>query len=261
MQDLSSKTIFITGAAGLLGQHFATAFATTGSTVVLTDISDKLEPFAKTLLEKDYKVYYLKQDITQLAAWEKIKDFLQKNNLFCNVLINNACTKSENFFEAFENFSLKEWHEVMAVNVDAAMMACQTLGAIMAKQKQGSIINIASLYGVVAPDQRIYEGSEYLGRSINTPAVYSVSKAALIGLSNYLATYWGAYNVRVNSLTPGGVYSGQNETFVKNYSAKVPLNRMANPQDIVNAAQFLASDKAAYITGQNLIVDGGWTTW
>ncbi len=261
MQDLSSKTVFITGAAGLLGQHFATGFATAGSTVVLVDINEKLKEFANTLLEKDYKVYYLEQDITQKDNWKAIKDFLDKNNLFCNVLINNACTKSENFFEAFENFSLSDWHEVMAVNVDGAMMACQTLGAQMAKNKQGSIINIASIYGVVAPDQRIYEGSEYLGRPINTPAVYSVSKAAIIGLGTYLATYWGEHNVRVNTITPGGVYSGQNETFVNKYKAKVPLNRMASPQDIVGAAQFLASDQASYITGQNLIVDGGWTTW
>ena len=131
----------------------------------------------------------------------------------------------------------------------------------MAARGHGSIINILSIYGVVAPDQRIYEGSEYNGQAINTPAIYSASKAAVWGLTRYLASYWGYRGIRVNAVTPGGVLSGQNETFVKRYSEKVPLNRMANPEEIASAILFLANDNSSYVNGHNLVVDGGFTIW
>ena len=131
----------------------------------------------------------------------------------------------------------------------------------MATQGLGSIIQTASIYAVVGPDQRIYEGSLYEGRPINTPPVYSASKAGVVGLTKYLATYWGGKGVRVNTLTPGGVASGQNETFVGRYSARVPLGRMADSKEIATALVFLASDASSYITGQNLIVDGGLSAW
>ena len=131
----------------------------------------------------------------------------------------------------------------------------------MASRGHGAIVNTLSIYGIVAPDQRIYEGSEYLGRPINTPAVYSASKAGLWGLTRYLAAYWGPKGVRVNAVTPGGVFSGQNEMFVERYSQRVPLGRMARPDDIVQAMAYLASDAATYINGHNLVVDGGWTVW
>jgi len=135
------------------------------------------------------------------------------------------------------------------------------VGARMASRGRGSIIQTASIYGVVAPDQRIYEGSEYLGMPINTPAVYSTSKAAVVGLTKYLASYWGAQGVRVNTLTPGGVSSGQNDVFDRRYSARVPLNRMARPEEMAQGLLFLASDASSYITGHNLIIDGGLTAW
>ncbi|MBT5951111.1 MAG: SDR family oxidoreductase, partial [Betaproteobacteria bacterium] len=122
-------------------------------------------------------------------------------------------------------------------------------------------IQTASIYGVVGPDQRIYEGSKYMGRSINTPAVYSVSKGAVIAFTKYLAAYWGKEGIRVNSLTPGGVDSGQNDAFSRRYSERVPLGRMAEPGELECALLFLASDASSYVTGQNLIVDGGLTAW
>ena len=132
----------------------------------------------------------------------------------------------------------------------------------MVKNKiSGSIIQTASIYGVVAPDQRIYEGSQYLGRPINTPAVYSVSKAAVIGLTSYLSTYWGAQGIRVNTLTPGGIESGQNDIFKNKYSNRVPMGRMGNSDELVGALLFLASDASTYVNGQNLIVDGGLSVW
>jgi NAD(P)-dependent dehydrogenase (short-subunit alcohol dehydrogenase family) len=176
-------------------------------------------------------------------------------------LFNNAAAKSANFFEPFETFPLEEWNEVMGVNLTAAMLGCQVFGSRMVKRSVGSIINTLSVYGVVAPDQRIYEGSEYEGRAINTPAIYSASKAGLWGLTKYLAAYWGNKGIRVNALTPGGVFSGQNDTFVQRYSARVPLGRMAEKNELVGAAVFLASDASSYITGQNIVVDGGLTVW
>ena len=131
----------------------------------------------------------------------------------------------------------------------------------MAQRGGGCIVNTLSIYGVVAPDQRIYEGLQYLGRAINTPAIYAASKAGLWGLTLYLASYWGHRGVRVNAVTPGGVFSGQNDTFVANYSARAPLGRMARPDDMANAMRYLVSDASKYVTGHNLVVDGGWTAW
>ena len=149
----------------------------------------------------------------------------------------------------------------MAVSYGVFLMA-QAFGHEMVKAgRGGSIIQTASIYGHVAPDQRIYEGSEYEGRAINTPAVYTASKAGVIGLTKYLACYWGDKNIRVNTLTPGGVESGQNEEFKKRYSARTPLGRMADADDMVGAAVYLASDASRYVTGQNIIVDGGLSCW
>jgi NAD(P)-dependent dehydrogenase (short-subunit alcohol dehydrogenase family) len=150
----------------------------------------------------------------------------------------------------------------MGVNIDGMFLMAQAVGKQMIAQGHGgSIIQTASIYGVAAPDQRIYEGSQYLGRPINTPAVYSASKAAVIGLTRYLASYWGSQGIRVNTLTPGGVESGQNDVFSRKYSARVPLGRMARTDEMQSALLFLASDASSYVTGQNLIIDGGLTCW
>lgn len=176
-------------------------------------------------------------------------------------LICNAATKSENFFAPFEDFPIEDWNEVMATNLTGPMLCAQVFGPHMAAAGRGSIVNVLSIYGIVAPDQRIYEGSSYEGRAINTPAVYSASKAGLWGLTKYLASYWGASGVRVNAITPGGVFSGQNDTFVEAYSRRTMLGRMAESEEIAAAAGFLLSEGAAYITGQNIVVDGGLTAW
>jgi NAD(P)-dependent dehydrogenase (short-subunit alcohol dehydrogenase family) len=166
------------------------------------------------------------------------------------------------FFASFEDYSLSEWRRVMAANIDGVFMVDQAVGKRMvAQRKGGSIIHVASIYGAMAPDHRIYEGSQYLGRSINTPAVYSASKAAVIGLTRHLATYWASQGIRVNCISPGGVESGQNEEFMRRYSFRIPLGRMAQPEEMVNALIFLASDASSYITGQNIMVDGGLSTW
>jgi NAD(P)-dependent dehydrogenase (short-subunit alcohol dehydrogenase family) len=182
-----------------------------------------------------------------------------------NILHNNAAGKSKNldaFFAPFEEYSLEQWREIMAVNIDGMFLVAQAVGKQMVEQGNGgSIIQTASIYGVMAPDQRIYKESFYMGRQINTPAVYAASKAAVIGLTKYLATYWADKGIRVNTITPGGVESGQNEEFKRNYAARIPLGRMADRNEMVGALIYLASDASSYVTGHNLIVDGGLQAW
>jgi len=258
MFSLKGKNIVLTGAAGILGSEFSKILLNHGARLIGVDNRENPESI-RDIKDKNFNYYCF--DITQKEEWIKLRDTLTKENISVDVLINGAATKSENFFESFENFSLKEWEEVMEVNVTGTMLACQTFGPLMAKKNSGSIINFLSIYGIVGPDQRIYDGSYYLGKEINTPAIYSTSKAAVFGLTKYLATYWGKNNVRVNAITPGGIYSGQNEVFQEKYSYRVPLNRMGKSEDLFGALIFLASDASSYITGQNLIVDGGLTVW
>lgn len=255
---LDGKVIVLTGAAGILGTHAVKQFLDCGARVCALDVSDdvlhKLGPGHSQLLK-------IPVNVADRASVERARAALETQWGTADVLLNNAATKSANFFAPFEDFPLADWNEVMSVNLTGAMLCCQVFGAPMAARGGGAIVNTLSIYGIVAPDQRIYEGSEYLGRPINTPAIYSASKAGLWGLTKYLATYWGPKGLRVNAVTPGGVFSGQNDMFVERYSQRVPLNRMAEPADIVNAMTFLASDAATYINGHNLVVDGGWTVW
>lgn len=261
--DLTGKVVVLTGGAGILGSRFADALAAKGARVALVDHnSGKAQEVAETVnVHYPGAVLPYATDITRPEDLQSLRENVEADLGPVDVLINNAAFKSPNFFEPFETFPLDDWNQVMAVNTTGVMLACQAFGAGMAERGRGSIINTLSIYGIVAPDQRIYEGSEYEGRAINTPAVYSASKAAVWGLTKYLAAYWGGKGVRVNAVTPGGVYSGQNETFVQRYSDKVPLGRMAEPDELCGAVLFLASDASSYVTGQNMVVDGGWTVW
>jgi NAD(P)-dependent dehydrogenase (short-subunit alcohol dehydrogenase family) len=256
--SLAGKTIAMTGAAGILGQAAVAAFRDAGARVCGLDRTaadlERLGADGEDLLK-------IATDVSDPASVRAAADRLAATWGPADVLFNNAAAKSENFFAPFEEFPLADWNAVMAVNLTGAMLCAQAFGAPMAQRGRGAIVNTLSIYGIVAPDQRIYEGSEYLGRPINTPAIYSASKAGLWGLTQYLASYWGGRGVRVNAITPGGVFSGQNETFVRRYSDRVPLGRMATQQDIVNGMVFLASDASSYLNGHNLVVDGGWTVW
>jgi NAD(P)-dependent dehydrogenase (short-subunit alcohol dehydrogenase family) len=182
-----------------------------------------------------------------------------------HILHNNAAKKPTDlkaFFERFEDYSPAVWRDIMSVNLDGMFLVAQAVGKQMVKQKTGgSIIQRSSIYGFLGPDNRIYEGSSYLGRKINSPAVYAASKAAVLGLTTHLATYWGRQGIRVNSISPGGVESGQNKEFTQRYSARVPMARMATADELVGALIYLASDASSYVTGQNLVVDGGLSAW
>lgn len=264
-KDLSGKNIIVTGATGILGLRFCEALARNGANIAVVDrtrIHEVADEIAKRFGVKTVGIECDVSDPESVKAMvAKVEDGL--GNI--HVLHNNAASKGtslDEFFAPFEDFKLETWREIMSVNLDGMFLVAQAVGKSMLQRKvRGSIIQTASIYGVVAPDQRIYEGSEYMGRPINSPAVYSASKAGVIGLTKYLASYWGAQGIRVNTLTPGGVESGQNDVFRNRYSARVPLNRMAQPDEIADALVFLASDASSYITGQNLIVDGGLSCW
>lgn len=259
--SLAGRVVAVTGAAGILGTVFCNELLSCGAKVVAIDQSSTaLERLLAQVNEPSKVATYcvdIRDRLQVAAARRQAEDDLGP---VCG-LLNNAATKSPNFFEPFETFPVGDWEHVMSVNLTGAFVCAQEFGGLMAQRGTGSIVNVLSIYGVAAPDQRIYEGSEYLGRAINTPAVYSASKAGLWGLTAYLSSYWAASGVRVNALTPGGIYSGQNETFVNRYSARVPMARMGASDDLCGALVYLMSDAAGYVTGQNIVVDGGLTVW
>ncbi len=264
---LNNKNVVVTGATGILGQYFCKGLLESGAKLALIDRSQHdLETFKKNLMQEfKSKIEIYPTDITQPEQVNQTVQSIVADFGNIDVLHNNAASKGSrlsNFLKSFEDYDLSTWKEVMDVNVNGLFLMAQAVGKEMIKfKKGGSIIQTGSIYGLVAPDKRIYEGSFYNGEPISSPAVYSASKAAVIGLTQYLAAYWGEHQIRVNTLTPGGVESGQNSTFSTKYSYRVPLNRMAKPDDLLGALIFLASDSSQYITGQNIVVDGGLSVW
>lgn len=265
--DLRGKVAVVTGGTGFLGEHFCAGLAESGANVAVVDLqAEKAQKTAQMLASRyGVKAFGYGCDVSDLISVrtmvaEVVAEFGQ-----INILHNNAAGKSDDldaFFAPFEEYSLDQWRKIMAVNLDGMFLVAQAIGKQMVVQGTGgSIIQTASIYGVMSPDHRIYEGSFYLGRQINTPAVYTASKAAVIGLTKHLATYWAEKDIRVNTLTPGGTESGQNDEFKRRYAARIPLGRMANPPEMVGALLYLASDASSYVTGQNIIVDGGLECW
>lgn len=262
--DLSGKNAIITGGAGILGSRFCAGLAEFGANIAVVDIDKSAaKDVADELIERfGVKSIAVGCDITRPDSVKKMMKQVVSEIGNIHILHNNAANKSGDMFAPFEKYTLDQWRKIMAVNIDGMFLMAQAVGKHMIEHGiGGSIIQTSSIYGVVAPDQRIYEGSFYLGGAINTPAVYSTSKAAVIGLTRYLATYWADKGIRVNALTPGGVESGQNETFKQLYSNRIPLGRMAEADEIVSAVVYLASDASSYVTGQNIIIDGGLTAW
>ncbi len=264
---LDGKNVLITGATGILGQVFCEGLVEAGAQLAMIDQNQQqLDQLTQKLsLKYSQKIQGYQCDISKESEVTRVIQQIEKDFGHIHVLHNNAATKGsslDRFFDSFEDFQLETWREIMSVNVDALFLLAKHVGRHMVHNKiKGSIIQTGSVYGVVAPDQRIYEGSRYLDRQISSPAVYSASKAAVVGLTSYLASYWGAQGIRVNTLTPGGIESGQNDVFKNKYSARVPLNRMGQADELLGALIFLASESSSYVTGQNLIVDGGLTVW
>src|SRR5579863_3126408 len=265
--DLSGKTAIVTGAVGILGQGFCRGLAEFGAHVAVVDLEQgRCTEFAEQL-QSEYGVRALgiECDVADPSSVTSMVAQVVAKFGAIHILHNNAASKSSDldaFFASTEEYSLSEWRKIMSVNIDGMFLVAQAVGAQMKKQGSGgSIIQTASIYGLVSSDKRIYEGSFYLGRQISNPAVYSTSKAAVVGLTRYLAANWGDAGIRVNALVPGGVESGQNDTFKSRYSARVPLGRMAKADEMVGALVYLASDASSYVTGHCLVVDGGLSAW
>lgn len=265
--ELSGKTAIVTGAVGILGQRFSRGLAEFGAQVAVVDLDkERCVAFAQEL-EQDYgtPAAGISCDVSDPASVANMVEEVIARFGNINVLHNNAASKSadlDEFFASTESYSLHEWRRIMSVNIDGMFLVAQAVGGKMQKQGTGgSIIQTSSIYGLVSSDKRIYEGSHYLGRQISNPAVYSTSKAAVVGLTRYLAANWGDMGIRVNALVPAGVESGQNDTFKSRYSARVPLARMAQADEMVGALVYLASDASSYVTGHCLVVDGGLSAW
>lgn len=264
--DLTGRTALVTGACGILGRRFAAGLAEFGADLALVDLEAEPVTALATEISRRHgvKAAGVACDVADPDAVRRMSDTVEARLGSVRILMNNAATKGRDldaFFAPIERYDLKTWRDIMAVNLDGMFLVAQAVGGRMAENGGGSIIQTASIYGLMAPDQRIYEDSEYNGRPINTPAVYSASKAGVIGLTRHLATAWADRGVRVNTLTPGGVSSGQNSEFSRRYSARIPLGRMAEADDMVGTAIFLASDASRYVTGQNIVVDGGLSAW
>jgi len=263
---LDGKVALVTGGGGILGKHFCSGLAQYGASVCVTDLNLDAAKETSELIQKHLKIetFPFELDVSDESSVEDVLNRVKYQFGRLDILHNNAATKSkslEKFFASVDKYDIDTWDEIMKVNVTGMFTMARGAARIMLKQeKGGSIIQTSSIYGILAPDQRIYEGSQYMGMEINTPAIYSASKAAVIGLTRYLSTYW-AEKIRVNSLTPGGVSSGQNSLFAEKYSNRVPMGRMAQADDLVGALIYLSSDASAYMTGQNLVVDGGLSAW
>ncbi len=264
--DLSGRVAVITGGAGILGRHFGHALASFGAHVAVIDINGEAAVRLADEIETLHRVKTigLDCDVADESQVDAMVDAVEAKLGPIDILTNNAGTKTGEpaaFFAPIDKFELNTWREIMAVNIDGVFLVSRRIGSRMAARGRGSIVSISSIYGVVGCDMRIYDGSEYMGHQISQPPAYAASKAGVIGLTRYLATLWGAKGVRVNAITPGGVRSGQNETFQRQYASRVPAGRMGEAAEMVGALIYLASDASTYVTGQNLIVDGGLTAW
>jgi NAD(P)-dependent dehydrogenase (short-subunit alcohol dehydrogenase family) len=263
--SLKGKVAIVTGALGLIGRNHCQALSEAGASVIVADTNEqKCEDFAAYYLHNSIGTYL---DVTRKESVIEMKETVLRKYHKIDILVNNAAVndmvedpKAATEQSKFENYPLELWQKSMDVNLTGVFLCSQVIGSQMVKQGNGTIINIASTYGISAPDQSLYRDEEG-NQSFYKPPAYSVTKGGVIMLTKYLAAYWGNLGVRVNTLTPGGVKNAQDDFFIENYSKKTPLGRMANSSDYKGAIVFLSSDASSYMTGANLVVDGGWTCW
>ena len=263
--NLKNQFALITGASGLLGYEHAKALLEVNANVIITDI--KMKTLEKNLkkLKKSYpfkNIIKQRLDVTKESSVLRCKKYLDKKGIFVSILINNASYNPSNEklkSKLFENYNLKSWRKEIDVGLTGAFICSKVFGNGMAKKNKGVILNISSDLSVISPDHRLYNK----GSKINNakPVTYSVAKTGLIGLTRYLATYWSNKNIRCNAISPGGVFNGHNKNFVTKIKKLIPMGRMAKKDEYRSAVQFLCSDASSYLTGQNLVIDGGRSIW
>ena len=268
--DLKGRVAVVTGGAGQLGSEFCKTLAEAGAAVVVVDLNaSATKTTVDTLTNGGYKALAAPTDITQPDAVKALVEKTLSEFGRLDILVNSAALDPK--FDpdamtkgitpgAFEDYPLDLWNSALNVNLTGLFLMTQAcVKPMLAQGKKGSIINICSTYGLNGPDQRIYikDGQ----RVAFKPVYYTVTKAGLMGFTKYLAAYYAGTDIRVNALTPGGVFNNHEEYFVKNYSAKTIMGRMAKKDEMNGALLFLASDASSYMTGNNVVVDGGWTAW
>lgn len=261
--SLKGKTAIVTGACGLLGKQHCLALAEAGAKVIAADVNEAAtKSFAQELGDGHLGIELdVSSDLSVMEAKEAImirygKIDVLVNNAAINDMFENPTAALE--LSKFENYPLSLWKKSIDVNVTGVFLCSQIFGSVMAAAQSGSIINIASTYAVTAPDQKLYQ-NEKSEQTFYKSAAYPTTKGAVLSFTKFLAAYWGNRNIRVNALSPGGVQNGQEDFFIKNYSIRTVLGRMADKTDYKGAIVFLASDASSYMTGANLVVDGGWT--
>jgi len=244
MIDLKDKIIVVTGGNGLLGTSFMERIRAAGGIAISADIYAANDPEQDTM----------HCDITDEASVSALIAAVVGKYGRIDGWINNAYPRTKDWGTAFEKIPLASWQQNVDMHLNGYFLCCKLALEQMKKQGSGSLINMGSIYGIGGPDFTVYEGTE-----IVNPAAYSAIKGGIINLTRYLASYYGKHQVRVNCISPGGIFDNQHETFVQQYEKRVPVKRMGLPKDIAPAAVFLLSDDSSYITGHNLVIDGGWS--
>lgn len=264
---VQDKVAIVTGGLGQLGRQYVLTLAENGAKVAVFDLSDDPATIENRYPAAPTNIAFFSVDITNRASIEQAMAAVIDKWGTPHILINNAALDSPPNSPAeengpFETYPEASWDKVIDVNLKGTFLCCQVIGGAMAEAGRGSIINIGSIYGQVSPNQHIYEyRAERDGKPFFKPVAYSASKSALQNFTRYLATYWARQGVRVNMLTLAGVFNNQDDQFLANYTALMPMGRMANEDEYNGAIIFLASDASAYMTGANIIMDGGWTAW
>lgn len=273
---LDGRTAIVTGASGLLGLVYVHALISQGARVLAIDKGPEGAVFerlnSKFTTEDKLKLHLeeYQLDITDEKQIQSFFNNLEKSINFkgVDILVNNAslvkqvgASDLEGVYDAFESQTSEDWLAYYRVDIIGSLLMVKYSVKSMKEKRRGSIVNISSTYGNVSPDQRLYESITNASAKIEKPIGYSISKSGVLNMTRHLATLYAEYGIRVNSLTPGGVYSNNPDSFVKAYSRRTPLGRMADKNEYAGPLIFLASDASSYMTGSNLIVDGGWTSW
>jgi NAD(P)-dependent dehydrogenase (short-subunit alcohol dehydrogenase family) len=271
--DLSGKTALVAGGRGFLGKRFCNVLADAGARVFSADLQRQSHAASQADTGEESREHITQKyvDVTDSESVKKLVHEVQSQAGGIDILIYAVTTKPKDFCMPFTECSLEGWKTIISAELDGAFLVTQQVGAVMERQRGGSIILLSSIYGIVGNDQRLYEGSnlaelwigdpKYKGKIVSH-AGYNAAKGGIITFAKYLAAYWGHLGIRVNVLSPGGVaHPSENETFVQNYSSRTPLRRKARPEEMDGAILFLASDASSYATGTNVVIDGGWTIW
>jgi NAD(P)-dependent dehydrogenase (short-subunit alcohol dehydrogenase family) len=256
--DLGNQIVVITGGAGLIGRGFVKAVIENGGVAVIADIDEPSGHAVKDQLSGELntdKIEFHRVDITSRESIKGMTDAILKKHGKIDALVNNAYPRNKRYGRNFEDVTYEDFCENLNLHLGGYFLMSQEVSRVMVQQKKGVIVFIASIYGFMAPRFELYEGANF-----TSPVEYAAIKGALLSLTKYLASYLGKHDIRVNALSPGGVYNNQAESFVAQYAQRVLVgNRMAGTDDLTGALVFLLSDASRYVTGQNLVVDGGWS--